>query len=137
MLLIHFNPASATALWVGTIGGGIGVCALYSNTLSLLASYDLLTPSTVSAMGMAAALGHMTVPNLVGYAIHTGGLGYAALIWIVGAAYTIGLVVISGVTIHLRHHFVPVPSSVSGRRLAAAARRAEQDAAAGKTAASV
>ena len=56
MLLIHLYPSSASALWAGTVGAGIGVCALYSNSISLLASYDLLTPSTVSSIGIAAAV---------------------------------------------------------------------------------
>ena len=48
LLLIGLNAGSATALWAGTVGAGIGVCALYSNALSMLASYDLLTPSAVT-----------------------------------------------------------------------------------------
>ena len=130
MLFIHFNPTSASALWVGTIGGGLGVCALYSNLLSMLASYDLLTPGTVSAMGIAAALGHVTVPNVVGYVIHTGGYGYAALIWIVSAAYLVALSMIAAVTLHLKSNFIPIPSSVHGRKLEAARRRAELEKAA-------
>ena len=53
MLLILYNPASATCLWLGTVGAGVGVCALFSNAISLLAYYDLGTPKTTSAIGAA------------------------------------------------------------------------------------
>ena len=108
---------SETALWLGTVGAGIGCCALYSNVLSLLATYELLTPQTVSAIGMAAALGHMTIPNLVGFTIHAGALGYDALVWIVALANLLGLVLVTVVVIHLWRHFTPNPESVQGQWL--------------------
>ena len=115
--LIWATAGSASALWVGTVGAGLGVCALYSNVLSLLASYDLLTPGTVSAMGMASAAGHMTIPNLVGLVVHRGGFGYDALIYIVTLSNTFGFLLVTAVVIHLRNNFWPSPSSVLGRKL--------------------
>jgi FHS family Na+ dependent glucose MFS transporter 1 len=117
MLLIIGAPGSATALWVGTVGAGVGVCALYSNVLSLLASYELLTSSTVSAIAMAAAMGHMTVPNLVGVAIHSTQLGYDVLIWICATADVVGLALVTAVVLHLHSHFTPTFDSVQGRLL--------------------
>ena len=134
ILLIHLNASSASALWAGTVGAGLGVCALYSNAISMLASYDLLTPDTVSSIGIAAAIGHMTVPNLVGHAIQTWGFGYGALTAIVLVAMTCGCVLVVAVVVHLRLHFEPVASSVHGRKLAAARRRAAlQEAASGES----
>ena len=122
LLLIHLNAGSASALWAGTVGAGVGVCALYSNTISMLASYDLLTPDTVSSIGISAAVGHMTMPNFVGHAIQTWGYGYDALTWIVVIAQTCGCLLVAAVVVHLRSHFEPVASSVHGRKLAAARR---------------
>jgi len=119
LLLIAAQPGSVRALWVGTAGAGIGVCALYSNLLSLLASYDLITPNTMSSLSMASALGHMSIPNLVGVAIHSGGMGFDALIWIVTVAHAIGLVLITAVVVHLRRNFEPSADSLLGRRLRA------------------
>ena len=124
LLTIHLNAGSASALWGGTVGAGIGVCALYSNSISMLASYDLLTPDTVSSIGLAAAVGHMTMPNFVGHAIQSWGYGYDPLIWIVLASQTAGCVLVSAVVVHLRLHFEPVASSVHGRKLATARRLA-------------
>ena len=132
LLLIHLHAGSSTALWTGTVGAGLGVCALYSNSISMLASYDLLTPDTVSSIGVAAAVGHMTVPNFVGHAIQTWGYGYDSLIWIVLATQTCGFFLVAAVVIHLRRHFEPVAHSVPGRKLAAARRLAAlRDAASG------
>ena len=117
VLFILASPGSESGLWAGTVGSGIGYCALYSNVISLLASYELLTPSTVSAMGMAAALGHMSVPNLVGVTIHATGLGYDALIWVCVVCDTLGLLLVSVVAFHLRRNFTPAPDSVHGRYL--------------------
>ena len=129
LLLIATIPASESALWLGTVGAGIGYCALYSNIISLLASYALLTPSTVSAMGMAAALGHMVIPNFVGLAIHTGGLGYGALIWICLVNNAVSFGCVCSVVFHLRHNFTPTPDSVQGMQLLKV-RQAELEAAA-------
>ena len=70
MLLIFLCPGAERVLWIGTVGAGLGVCALYSNVLSMLAAYELLTASSVSAIAMSAALGHMIIPNLVGITVH-------------------------------------------------------------------
>ena len=88
----------------------------------MLASYDLLTPDTVSSIGISAAVGHMTMPNFVGHAIQTWGYGYDALTWIVVIAQTCGCLLVAAVVVHLRSHFEPVESSVHGRKLAAARR---------------
>merc|ERR1712146_34483 len=84
--------------------------------MGLLASYDLLSPSTVSTMGMSSALGHMTIPNLVGFAIHNSGFGYDALIWIALMANAVGLALLSAVVFHLQQNFRPNADSVLGRR---------------------
>ena len=39
-------PEAEHVLWLCTVGAGVGVCALYSNTLSLLSSYGLLSAKT-------------------------------------------------------------------------------------------
>lgn len=108
-------PGSESVLWLCTVGAGVGCCALYSNVLSLLATYELLTASTVSLIGMASALGHMTIPNLVGFTMHTGVLGNDALVWIVAVANVLGLSLVSAVVVHLWRHFTPNPESVQGR----------------------
>ena len=114
-LILVFN-SSPTALWLGTVGAGIGVCALYSNVLSLLASYELLTPHAVSLIGMAAALGHMSIPNLVSVAVHTGGMGFDALLYICVICDSIGLCAIIVVNLHLQRSFVPSPDSLIGKQ---------------------
>ena len=56
----------------------------------MLASYDLHTPSTVSAVGMSAALGHMSLPNLAGVVIHSTEAGYDGLVYICGVGNVLG-----------------------------------------------
>ena len=124
----------ASALWAGTVGSGVGYCALYSNVISLLASYELLTPSTVSFMGMAAAVGHMTLPNFVGFLVHGGGLGYDALVWVCAVCDTVGLLVVTAVVLHLRRNFTPAPDSVQGKQLLRMRQKELADAADGRLA---
>lgn len=100
-------PESEQVLWLATIGAGIGVCAIYTNTLSLLASFGLLTTRTTAAMGMAASTGHMLVPNLVGLVIHYGDIGYDAMPWLVCAFNVLALAIIVAVARHLDENFTP------------------------------
>ncbi|KAL3914342.1 MAG: hypothetical protein SGPRY_007659 [Prymnesium sp.] len=100
-------PDSERVMWIGTVGAGVGVSALYTNTLSLLASYGLLTTRTTAAMGMAAALGHMLVPNLVGLVIQYGSVGYDAMPWLVGGLNVLVLIIVVCVSRHLAANFTP------------------------------
>jgi hypothetical protein len=121
--LVLAYAGNGAVLWLGTVCAGVGVCALYSNVLSLLAAYELLTPRSVSLIGMAAALGHMTIPNLVSLAIHTGGCGHDALLLVCLAADTLGFVTLVAVVLHLQRSFVPAADSLLGQRLREAAAR--------------
>lgn len=114
MLLILNNPASSTCLWVGTIGAGFGVCGCFSNAISLMASYDLLTSKTTGAIGAAAAVGHMTLPNFIGLAIQHTAWHYDALIRLNVIANAAGLLLITAVVVHLSRNFTSV-SHASGR----------------------
>ena len=58
----------------------------------------------------------MSIPNLVSLAIHTGGFGYDALLYICVATHFIGFVLITAVILHLQRHFVPSPDSLIGQR---------------------
>jgi len=104
-------PDSALLLWCATIGAGVGVCALYSNTLSLLSSYGILSAKTTAAMGLASSLGHMTIPNLVGLVIHysplSGPRRYDALMWLVCTLNVFCLLFVVLVVHHLGRHFTP------------------------------
>ena len=71
-LMVLVDPSSSELLWFGTAGAGLGACALFSNSISLLAYYDLSTADTTGALCVACAVGHMTIPNLIGHCIqHT------------------------------------------------------------------
>ncbi len=121
MAMFIYDPTSNSVCWFGTVGAGIGVCAIYSNTISLLSSYDLLTPATVSVMGMACATGHMTVPSLVGHVIQRTSWGYDALLYIDELFYTVALVLLALVASHLSRHFRPAltaPKDASARAVA-------------------
>lgn len=107
-LLVICEPSSPQLLWAGTACAGLGVCGLWSNVISLLAQYDLLSARTTSAMSAAAAVGHMTLPNLTGIAIQHTALQYDALIWLVGGASLVGLILTSIVVVHLGRNFTPV-----------------------------
>ena len=122
-LLIFAYPGSARVLWIATVGAGIGVCPFYSNVLSMLASYDLHTPSTVSAVGMSAALGHMSLPNLAGVVIHSTEAGYDGLVYICGVGNVLGFALLTVVVLHLQQNFEPNMDSVQGRARLRALRR--------------
>ncbi|KAL1514953.1 hypothetical protein AB1Y20_004029 [Prymnesium parvum] len=100
-------PNSERVMWLGTIGAGIGVCALYTNTLSLLACYGLLSTRTTAAMGMASSVGHMLVPSLVGMVIRHGNMGYDAMPWVVAGLNVLVLALIIIVARHLAANFTP------------------------------
>lgn len=107
-LMVLVDPSSSELLWFGTAGAGLGACALFSNSISLLAYYDLSTADTTGALCVACAVGHMTIPNLIGHCIQHTDLGYEALVWISYGANTIGLLLICGVIKHLHDNFSPV-----------------------------
>jgi hypothetical protein len=91
------------------------VCALFSNAISLLAYYDLGTPSTTSAIGAAAATGHMTLPNLMGLAMQHSSWQYDALIGIAVLASATGLALTTAVVLHLMRNFTPAVTAESAR----------------------
>lgn len=96
-------PPSGAVLYAGTIGAGVGVSVLYSNLLSILACYSLLTTRVTGAMGAAAAIGHMTIPSLAGVCIDR--LGYDSLMPLLCALNAIGFGLTVAVVIHLRWNF--------------------------------
>lgn len=106
VLLLY--PDSQQVLWVGTTLAGVGVCGTYSNVLSLLMAYDLLTPRVMSAIAMSSAIGHMTVPNFVGLVTHYSSWRHAALPYVLMACYSLGFVLVAAVVVHLRRNFIPV-----------------------------
>ena len=71
-------PGSARVLWAVTALLAVGVCAIYSNVVSLLSAYDLLTPGSVSMLQVACGVGHMTVPFGVSVVMRHSSLGYDA-----------------------------------------------------------
>ena len=89
----------------------------------MLATYDLHTPSTVSAMGMAAAMGHMSLPNLAGIVIHSTDAGYDGLVYLCGVGHVVGFALLLAVVLHLRNNFEPNTDSVQGRARLRALRR--------------
>jgi fucose permease len=102
--LAVLNPSQAV-LWVGTIGAGLGISALFSNVLSLLACYSLLTTRVTGAMGAAAAIGHMTIPTLAGLCLDR--IGYDSLMPLLCAINAIGFGLTTAVVVHLRRNFQP------------------------------
>ena len=64
-ILVLLSSGSSTVLWTATAMLAFGVCAIYSNVVSLLSAYDLLTPGSVSVLQVASGMGHMTgAPHL-------------------------------------------------------------------------
>lgn len=100
--LAVLHPSGAV-LWVGTIGAGLGISVLFSNLLSLLACYSLLTTRVTGAMGAAAAIGHMTIPSLAGVCIDR--IGYDSLMPLLCALNAVGLGLTALVVVHLRRNF--------------------------------
>ena len=76
--------------------------------LSLLVSYDLLTPKAMGAIAVSSALGHMIVPNLVGMVTHYSSWKHAALPYILLVCFSIGFTLVCTVVLHLRRNFTPV-----------------------------
>ena len=111
-LLILAYPASTTVLWAGTVGAGIGVCALYSNTVSLLAAYDLLTPRATGQLQFACSLGHLTIPKLVAVTMGHSSLGHDSLFVVLAVANSACLAIVLFVTTHLANNFTPAKGSL-------------------------
>ena len=118
-LLVLCRPDSAPLLFTATVGAGIGVCALYSNTLSLLASYDLLNPQAVSMLQLACGVGHMTIPNGVALVMRHSNLGHDALFYVLAVTNAMTLAIIAAVVAHLRQNFQPAKGSIREAQLAA------------------
>ncbi|EOD26381.1 hypothetical protein EMIHUDRAFT_205390 [Emiliania huxleyi CCMP1516] len=97
-LAAYFSPGSILVPSLAlearrTVGAGVGVSMLFSNILSLLARYGLLTTAMTGALGAFAAIGHMTVPSLAGAAIDRH--GYAALMPLLCALNGVGLALLT------------------------------------------
>ena len=107
VVLIALQPESRVCLWIGTAAAGVGVCALFSNVISLLASYGLLSPKIMGVVGTAAAVGHMTLPNIVGRAISWSSYKYDAFIYIEVGCNVAVFVLAVGVVLHLWRSFTP------------------------------
>ena len=118
-LLVLGSDGSTAALWAGTGALAVGFCAIYSNVLSLLASYDLNTPLAVSLLQLACGVGTMSVPKAVGLVHHHSSLGHDALFVVLGVTTSACLVVVSAVVLHLRRNFTPAYGSIHARRLEA------------------
>jgi len=109
LLSLAALPPTGFTLWVGTIGAGIGISVLFSNVLSLLARYGLLSTRVTGAMGAAAAIGHMTIPSLAGMSIDR--LGYDSLLPLLAVINSVGFVLTAMVVLHLHASFQPVGST--------------------------
>lgn len=110
-------PGSALVLWFATIGAGLGVCALYSNVVSLLASYNLLSPRAVSLLQLACGVGHMTVPKAVALVMRHSSLGHDALFAVLAVTNALCLAIVACVVGHLRRNFKPAKGSLREARL--------------------
>mmetsp|Transcript_47975 Transcript_47975/g.154515 ORF Transcript_47975/g.154515 Transcript_47975/m.154515 type:complete len:504 (-) Transcript_47975:213-1724(-) len=129
LLALALLPPSSNVMRAGTVGAGVGVSMLFSNILSLLARYGLLTTAMTGALGAFAAIGHMTVPSLAGAAIDRH--GYAALMPLLCALNGVGLALLTAVVLHLRANFHADEGSggavpQGGRRLGGRSKRAEE-----------
>mmetsp|Transcript_42976 Transcript_42976/g.134791 ORF Transcript_42976/g.134791 Transcript_42976/m.134791 type:complete len:408 (+) Transcript_42976:82-1305(+) len=108
-LLVLCDPSSERVLWAATVGAGVGVCALYSNVMSLLAGHGLMSAPIVSAMQFACSLGHMTLPNLVALVMRHTSLGHESLFVVLAAANAACLVLVAAVSLHLRRRYKSAP----------------------------
>ena len=92
---------SARVLWAVTALLALGVCAIYSNVVSLLSAYDLLTPVSVSMLQVACGVGHMTVPFGVSVVMRHTSLGYDALFHVLVVTNSVCLAALVAVVLHL------------------------------------
>ena len=109
---------SAHVLWAVTALLAVGVCAIYSNVVSLLSAYDLLTPGSVSMLQVACGVGHMTVPFGVSVVMRHTSLGYDALFHVLIVTNSICLATLVAVVVHLRRNFTPATGSIRAAQLA-------------------
>jgi FHS family Na+ dependent glucose MFS transporter 1 len=109
---------SARVLWAVTALLAVGVCAIYSNVVSLLSAYDLLTPGSVSMLQVACGVGHMTVPFGVSVVMRHTSLGYDALFHVLVVTNSICLATLAAVVVHLRRNFTPAMGSIRAAQLA-------------------
>ena len=109
---------SARVLWAVTALLAVGVCAIYSNVVSLLSAYDLLTPVSVSMLQGACGVGHMAVPFGVSVVMRHTSLGYDALFHVLVVTNSVCLAALVAVVLHLRRNFVPAMGSIRAAQLA-------------------
>jgi fucose permease len=117
-ILVLLSSGSSTVLWAATAMLAFGVCAIYSNVVSLLSAYDLLTPGSVSVLQVASGMGHMTVPFGVAVVMRHTNLGYDALFYVLAASNSVCLICLCAVVAHLRRNFTPASGSIRAAQLA-------------------
>jgi fucose permease len=66
VLVIVFFPSSLTALWVGTLGLGFSMAAVFPTTISLAERVLTITGSITSYFFVGSSLGGMFLPWLIG-----------------------------------------------------------------------
>lgn len=71
--IILLWPQSLTAVWLGTIGLGLSMAAVFPTTLSLAERHLHVSGKTTSYFFVGASLGGMTIPWLIGQGFETAG----------------------------------------------------------------
>jgi fucose permease len=72
-LLLALSPHSLTAVWVGAVGVGASVAAIYPTTITVYSRRYELTGRHFGAIAVASCLGSMTFPWLIGRLLDVGG----------------------------------------------------------------
>ena len=72
-LLLALSPHSLVAVWVGAVGVGASVAAIYPTTITMYSRRYELTGRHFGAIAVASCLGSMTFPWLIGRLLDVGG----------------------------------------------------------------
>jgi FHS family Na+ dependent glucose MFS transporter 1 len=72
-LLLALSPHSLVAVWVGAVGVGASVAAIYPTTITVYSRRYELTGRHFGAIAVASCLGSMTFPWLIGRLLEIGG----------------------------------------------------------------
>lgn len=93
-------PTSLTALWIGTIGGGIAAGSVYPTVMSYVGRVMPLTGKIASYMAASGSLGAMTIPWVIGALFEA--IDPTALQMVVGGSAALALLVYLGMVFYVR-----------------------------------
>lgn len=100
LVLVIALPGSFTALWIGTIGAGLGMASIFPVALTIGGRYMTITGRVTSWFFIGSSLGGMTLPWLIGQLFAP--VGPRVAMYLIGANMLIDLLLLAGIILYTR-----------------------------------